>query len=157
LKLQIEAVALAPLADECLALLQAQAAAVSVSLAAVPLGTLAVAADRTRLKQVLLNLLSNAVKYNHAGGRVTLRCTAAGAQARIEVEDTGPGIAAQHLTRLFEPFERGQHRHSSIEGTGIGLAVSKSLVELMSGRIEVDSEVGRGTRFAVVLPLAEPG
>jgi hypothetical protein len=151
LKLQIEAVALAPLADECLALLQAQAAAVSVSLAAVPLGTLAVAADRTRLKQVLLNLLSNAVKYNRAGGAVTVRAGADAGRVRLEVSDTGLGIAPEHLARLFEPFQRGAHGQSSIEGTGIRLAVCKSLVELMGGRIDVHSAPGKGSLFGVEL------
>jgi PAS domain S-box-containing protein len=154
LKLAIEPVPLAPLADECLALLQAQAAAVPVSLVCAPLGTLAVAADRTRLKQVLLNLLSNAVKYNRPGGAVTLRARSEGAGVRLEVSDTGLGIAPEHLARLFEPFQRGAQQQSAIEGTGIGLAVCKSLIELMGGRIEVQSAPGKGSLFAVELPQA---
>ncbi len=152
LKLHVQPVPLAPLADECLALLQAQAAAVPVALQAAPMGTLAAAADRTRLKQVLLNLLSNAVKYNRPGGAVTVHASARDGRVRLEVSDTGVGIAPEHLRRLFEPFERGAHAQSSIEGTGIGLAVCKSLVELMGGCIEVHSTPGQGSRFRIELP-----
>jgi PAS domain S-box-containing protein len=152
LKLQIEPVRLAALADECLALLQAQAAAVPVSLVCAPLDTLAVAADRTRLKQVLLNLLSNAVKYNRPGGAATVRARSDGARVRLEVSDTGLGIAPEHLSRLFEPFQRGAQGQSAIEGTGIGLAVCKSLIELMGGRIDVQSTPGKGSVFAIELP-----
>jgi PAS domain S-box-containing protein len=154
LKLAIEPVPLAPLVEECFALLQAQAAAAPVSLVSAPLGTLVVATDRTRLKQVLLNLLSNAVKYNRPGGAVTLRARSEGAHVRVEVSDTGLGIAPEHLSRLFEPFQRGAQQQSSIEGTGIGLAVCKSLVEVMGGRIEVQSAPGKGSLFAVELPPA---
>jgi PAS domain S-box-containing protein len=154
LHLQIERVVLAPLADECVALMQAQAAGARVSVKGAIEAGLAVRADRTRLKQVLLNLLSNGVKYNRAGGAVTLRARSDGACAVIEVSDTGVGIAAEHLARVFEPFQRGAHGQSSIEGTGIGLAVSKSLVELMGGSIDVQSAPGKGSLFTVRLPLA---
>jgi PAS domain S-box-containing protein len=154
LALQLEPVVLGALADECLALMQAQATAAQVSLVVAPLGATSLRADRTRLKQVLLNLLSNAVKYNRPGGAVTLRAQTRDASVRIEVSDTGVGIAAEHLPRLFEPFQRGAHGQSAIEGTGIGLAVCKSLVELMGGRIEVQSTPGKGSLFAVELAAA---
>jgi PAS domain S-box-containing protein len=154
LRLQIDSVALAPLADECVALLQAQAASAQVSVVGALASGVTVQADRTRLKQVLLNLLSNGVKYNRVGGAVTLRTRSDGAQAVIDVADTGVGIAAEHLARVFEPFQRGAQGHSSIEGTGIGLAVSKSLVELMGGSIEVQSAPGKGSLFSVRLPLS---
>jgi PAS domain S-box-containing protein len=154
LHLQIGAVALAPLADECVALMQAQAAGAQVSLVGAPCAGLAVQADRTRLKQVLLNLLSNAIKYNRAGGAVTLRVRSDGAQVVIDVSDTGVGIAAEHLARLFEPFHRGAHEQSSIEGTGIGLAVCKSLIGLMDGTVEVHSAPGKGTLFTLRLTIA---
>jgi PAS domain S-box-containing protein len=154
LHLQIDSVALAPLADECVALLQAQAASAQVRVVGAPAAGVAVRADRTRLKQVLINLLSNGVKYNRAGGTVTLRAHSDGAQAVIDVADTGVGIAAEHLARVFEPFQRGAHGHSSIEGTGIGLAVCKSLVELMGGSIDLQSAPGQGSLFSVRLPLA---
>ena len=151
LHLQIERVALAPLADECVALMQAQAAGAQVRVNGAIEASIAVRADRTRLKQVLLNLLSNGVKYNRADGSVTLRARSDGARAVIEVADSGVGIAAEHLARVFEPFHRGAHVHSPIEGTGIGLAVCKSLVELMDGSIDVQSAPGQGSLFSVRL------
>jgi PAS domain S-box-containing protein len=153
LRLQIDHVPLPPLADECVALMQAQAASAQVSVMGSLAAGSAVLADRTRLKQVLLNLLSNGVKYNRPGGAVTLRAHSDGKQAAIEVSDTGVGIAAEHLARIFEPFQRGAHGHSTIEGTGIGLAVCKSLVELMGGTIELQSAPGKGSLFTVRLPL----
>jgi len=156
--LQWQAVDLAQLADECLALVQAQAAAAGVSLAnelrtqALP----SLRADRTRLKQVLVNLVSNAVKYNRRGGSVQLRAALHADHWRIEVADSGLGIEPAHLAKLFEPFQRGAHTHGTIEGSGIGLAVTRSLVELMGGRIEVASTPGQGSVFGVVLPTASP-
>jgi PAS domain S-box-containing protein len=152
--LRPEPVPLAPLAEECFALLQAQAAAVPVRIASLVGGGSAVRADRTRLKQVLINLLSNAVKYNRAGGSVTLAARAEGAMVVVEVSDSGVGITPEHLARLFEPFQRGAHQSGPIEGTGIGLAVSKSLVELMDGSIGVQSAPGQGSTFSVRLPAA---
>jgi len=117
-------------------------------------------ADRTRLKQVLINLLSNAIKYNRLGGSVVVDCSAATAegQVRITVEDSGPGLTPEKIEQLFQPFNRlGQDTE---EGTGIGLVVSKRLVELMAGAIGVESTVGKGSCFWVDLhstaPLALP-
>jgi len=115
-----------------------------------------VTADRQRLKQVLLNLLSNAVKYNRPGGSVTVRCLrAAGGEVRIEVIDDGPGIAPEYLNRLFVPFERLGAESSGVEGTGLGLALSKRLVEVMGGALEVDTAPGRGSTFSLSLPSVE--
>lgn len=118
---------------------------------------LPIVGDPTRLRQVLVNLLSNAIKYNRRGGSVRVRggATLDGA-AWIEVADDGPGIAADDQARLFEPFERLGREHGPIEGSGIGLALSRRLVELMGGRIEVDSAPGRGSVFRVRLPSARP-
>ena len=113
-----------------------------------------VSADRMRLKQVLINLLSNAIKYNREGGRVVVDCslTAVG-KIRIAVTDTGQGLSAEHLSQLFQPFNRlGQEAHVG-EGTGIGLVVSKRLVELMGGVIGVVSTVGAGSTFWIDLKL----
>ena len=114
---------------------------------------LLVQADRHRLLQVLLNLLSNAVKYNQRGGRIRVRCLPVSAgRLRLEVTDTGRGILAEDLRRVFEPFERlgvGQ-----AEGTGVGLALSKHLVERMGGRLTADSLPGEGSTFAIELPVA---
>jgi signal transduction histidine kinase len=114
-----------------------------------------VLADSQRLRQVLLNLLSNGVKYNRPGGRVVLACaeTMRG-RLRLTVGDTGLGIPSEKIAQLFTPFERLGLQHSGVEGTGIGLALSKSLVELMEGDIGVESVVGEGSTFWVELPLA---
>jgi PAS domain S-box-containing protein len=107
-------------------------------------------ADRTRIKQVMINLLSNAIKYNGVGGTVTVRCAESGKdRVRISVMDTGAGLSPDELSQLFQPFNRlGQH-DSGEEGTGIGLVVTKQLVELMGGQIGVESAVGAGTVFWV--------
>jgi signal transduction histidine kinase/AmiR/NasT family two-component response regulator len=117
-----------------------------------------VKADRTRMKQVLINLLSNAVKYNKVGGAVVVECKASGAgRVRISVRDTGEGLSPDELTQLFQPFNRLGKEAGIEEGTGIGLMVSKRLVELMSGEIGVQSTVGVGSVFWFELNLtAEP-
>jgi PAS domain S-box-containing protein len=109
-----------------------------------------VRADRTRLKQVLINLLSNAIKYNQPNGTVVVdvdrRCTPE--HTRVSVRDTGAGLPPDMLMQLFQPFNRlGQERNSTEEGTGIGLVMSKRLVELMGGEIGVESTVGLGSVF----------
>lgn len=114
-------------------------------------------ADRTRLKQVMINLLSNAIKYNKPGGSVFVECALGGKdRVRISVRDTGTGLSPDQLAQLFQPFNRlGQH-DSAEEGTGIGLVVTRQLVELMGGRIGVDSVVGSGTVFWVELAASAP-
>lgn len=114
-----------------------------------------VLADRKRLGQVLLNLGSNAVKYNRAGGSVWITTAAAAeGRRRILVADTGPGIDPAMLPRLFRPFERLSTGPTAIEGTGLGLALSKRLVDAMGGAIGVDSRPGEGSTFWVELPVA---
>jgi PAS domain S-box-containing protein len=116
-----------------------------------------VRADRQRVKQILLNLLGNAVKYNREGGTVTIACARAGeGRVRMSVTDTGAGIPAEKLALLFHPFERLGAEQSAIEGTGLGLAVSKGLADAMGGRIGVASEVDRGTTFWLELPETMP-
>ncbi|MBI3976526.1 MAG: response regulator, partial [Armatimonadetes bacterium] len=115
-----------------------------------------VQADRQRLKQVLLNLLSNAVKYNRPAGVVTLAYRDDGpGRLRIAVTDTGPGIPAERAARLFMPFERLGAEARQIEGTGLGLALSRRLVDLMGGALGVESIPGEGSTFWVALPLTE--
>jgi CheY-like chemotaxis protein len=112
-------------------------------------------ADRTRLKQVLLNLLSNGIKYNKRGGTVTLSCERVeNARLRLRIADTGPGIKAEDYPRLFTPFHR-LHEDDAVEGTGIGLAITKRLLELMGGSIGFESTVGKGSTFFFELPLGE--
>jgi signal transduction histidine kinase len=113
-----------------------------------------VAADRQRLTQVLLNLLSNAVKYNRYGGRVHVAAARDGEAVRISVTDTGSGIAPDDLERVFRPFERLGAEDTDVEGSGIGLALSRRLVEAMGGTIGVDTEVDRGSTFWVELAAA---
>ncbi|MEZ5620174.1 MAG: PAS domain S-box protein [Burkholderiaceae bacterium] len=114
---------------------------------------LVVRADRTRLEQVLLNLLANAVKYNRVGGEVHVDATAVDVRRlRLAVRDTGSGIAAAKQAQLFQPFNRLGAENGAVEGTGIGLALSRRLVELMGGRIGVDSAPGVGSSFWVELP-----
>ena len=109
-------------------------------------------ADRTRVKQVMINLLSNAIKYNQTGGSVVVSCTPSGAErVRVSVQDTGAGLTAEQLAQLFQPFNRLGQESSIEEGTGIGLVVTKQLVELMGGVIGVESDVGAGTTFWVEL------
>ncbi|MDP9821280.1 PAS domain S-box-containing protein [Nocardioides massiliensis] len=109
--------------------------------------------DREQLERVVLNLLSNAVKFTPDGGRVTVRLADDGAHAVLEVTDTGIGIPADELEQLFERFFRSTlSQHNEIPGTGLGLPITRTIVERHGGRIEVDSEVGRGTTVRVRLP-----
>jgi PAS domain S-box-containing protein len=113
-------------------------------------------ADRTRVKQIIINLLSNAIKYNRAGGSVEVTCCVHTAQRiRISVRDTGEGLPPEKLAQLFQPFNRLGQEASAEEGTGIGLVVSKRLVELMGGEIGAQSTIGVGSVFWIDLNLAE--
>jgi PAS domain S-box-containing protein len=115
---------------------------------------LVIRADRLRLKQALLNLLANAVKYNHEGGRVDASIAPReGGRVRVSVRDTGPGIAADRIGHLFESFNRLGLEDSGVEGTGIGLVITRRLVELMGGAIGVESRLGEGSTFWVEFPL----
>jgi two-component system phosphate regulon sensor histidine kinase PhoR len=120
-------------------------------------GALSVAAERAALEQVLTNLVDNAVKYTPAGGRVGVTADEnEDGRVRIVVSDTGPGIAAEHLPRLFERFYRvDSARSRELGGTGLGLSIVRHLVAANAGEIHVDSEPGSGTRFTVLLPGAD--
>ena len=132
---------------------QAAARGIGLSTAVVWRGHLM--ADRQRLQQVLLNLLSNAVKYNRPEGAVTVSCdrTPSGT-CRVAVTDTGLGIAPERMPRLFTPFDRLDVQDGSIEGTGLGLALSKGLVEMMGGTLSAASTPGTGSTFSLELPIA---
>ena len=122
-----------------------------------PTGNHHVLGDRQRLKQILLNLLSNAVKYNRHGGSVQLDCEPVGGERlRVKVTDTGPGIPPESIQRLFVPFDRLGSEQTSIEGTGLGLPLTKCLAEAMGGALGVASVVGQGSTFWVELPLTQP-
>jgi CheY-like chemotaxis protein len=165
LPVHLQPVALGPVLAEALSLLQPLAHSQGIHLPVAATGLhdgVAVQADPVRLKQVLLNLLGNAIKYNRPQGRVTLACQglaqAGGAPGsagwRISVQDTGPGLDAAQQARLFGAFERLQADASQVEGTGLGLALSRGLVHAMGGEIGVHSQPGAGSTFWVQLPPA---
>jgi PAS domain S-box-containing protein len=154
LRLSLEPVHVGGLIGEMLELVRPLAVARSLRMATPVIANrdVHVRADRQRLKQIMLNLLSNAVKYNRPGGDVTVSCTPAGSKTRIEVADSGVGIVHTALGRVFEPFDRLGAEATDVEGTGIGLALTKQLIEAMDGEIGVHSEPGVGTRFWFTLP-----
>jgi PAS domain S-box-containing protein len=146
-------VSLAEVISECQAMIEPQAQkrgiTISFSQSHVPYFVIA---DRTRLKQVLINLLSNAIKYNKIGGRVVVDCAAStGERVRVSIKDTGAGLPPEKLSQLFQPFNRLGQEGITVEGSGIGLVVSKQLVELMGGVIGVESTVGEGSVFWIEL------
>lgn len=155
--LSLEPVLLSEVMLECQAMIepQAQQNKVQVSFPQFEIPCY-VNADRTRLKQVLINLLSNAVKNNRAGGMVVI-ASAPGTSGRtyISVEDTGEGLSEEKLAQLFQPFNRLGQEAGNIQGTGIGLVVTKRLVELMGGTIGVESKAGTGSKFWIELGSME--
>jgi PAS domain S-box-containing protein len=149
LQISLEPVSLAEVIFECQGMMDPQAQQRGISMAFPRLDMpYYVAADRTRVKQVLINLLSNAIKYNREQGTVEVNCSATSAQrTRISVSDTGAGLSPEKLTQLFQPFNRLGQENSAEEGTGIGLVMSKRLVELMGGLLGVESIVRVGSVF----------
>ena len=149
LSMSLEPTALHDLMQDCQAMIepQAQQKDIHVTFAPVDPSTFVIA-DRTRLKQVMVNLLSNAIKYNRVGGTAEVSCRVhSGGRLRISVRDTGLGLSEQKIALLFQPFNRLGQEAGSEEGTGIGLVVSRRLVELMGGQIGVTSTVGVGSVF----------
>lgn len=153
MNVSLERVRLGELVDECVALMRplAEGHDVSVSVEAID-PSLEVRADRTRLRQVLLNLLSNGVKYNRRGGHLTVALPEPSATGvDLQVRDTGMGLTPEQQARLFKPFERLDADARQIDGTGIGLALSRRLMRLMGGEIGVTSEPGQGSTFWIRL------
>ena len=149
LSLSPEPLSLAEVLADCQAMIEPQARQSGIRVHFPELeGPWLIRADRTRVKQVLVNLLSNSIKYNRVGGRVDLRCSEGfDGLTRVSVQDTGVGLAADKVLQLFQPFNRLGQEAGAQEGTGIGLVMSKRLVELMGGRIGVESTVGVGSVF----------
>ena len=146
-------VSLPVLLSDCLDLMRPSADTAAVRLADVDVEpTLTLRADATRLRQVILNLVSNAIKYNRSGGWVRVSAARTPEAVVVQVADSGVGIAAEHLSSLGEAFNRLGQVRSAVEGTGIGLAVTRGLVELMGGRLEVASTEAVGSTFSVVFP-----
>ncbi len=154
-RLSMEPVSLVEVMNECRAMVEPQVTLRAIDLKFLPAESdHFVEADRTRMKQVLINLLSNAIKYNKPGGTVTLACTLVAPNSiRISVQDTGVGLTQEQLAQLFQPFNRLGKESGHEEGTGIGLVVTKRLVELMGGAIGVDSAVGVGSVFWIDFSL----
>ena len=151
-----EPVGVSELVSDAVALVQPMALERSIQITVENRSGLHVQADRQRLKQVLLNLLSNAIKYNQLGGQVVVTWDKAGpGQVRINVRDTGNGLTGERMARLFVPFDRLGAEATGTEGTGLGLALSKRLVEAMYGTLTASSEPGQGSTFSVELAAAE--
>jgi signal transduction histidine kinase/ActR/RegA family two-component response regulator len=156
LSLSVEPVLVRPLAEETCKLMAALAAERSIALSLCsPEPGLAVFADQQRLRQILVNLVSNAIKYNRRGGTVSIACQAEGDdQVSLVVTDTGPGIRAADLDRIFAPFERLGVEQTGIEGSGIGLPLARALAQAMAGQVTASSVHGEGSAFTVTLPRA---
>ena len=159
IRLSLETVYFADLVDEAWRVLAPVALDRGISLHRDLPSDAAVTADRGRLKQVLLNLLSNAINFNRDGGDISIQAQATPTgRLRIEVTDSGHGIPAERLPNIFEAFNRGGISRGQVGGTGIGLIITRRLIELMKGEVGVTSQVGVGTTFWVELPLSSaPG
>ena len=164
LSLSSESMALSDVLNDCQAMIEPQARKSGIALTFPDFSCPQfVKADRTRVKQVLVNLLSNAIKYNRPGGSVEIACQDVGTgRVRVTFEDTGDGLSPEKLAQLFQPFNRLGQESGTEEGTGIGLVVSKRLIELMGGAIGAMSTVGVGSIFWIELdaadaPELEPG
>ena len=154
--LSLEPVGLDAILQECRDMIAPLASQRGIGMAFPDACPLNVLADRTRLKQILLNLLSNALKYNREQGQVAIECAPhAGGRVRISVRDTGVGLDAEQLALLFQPFNRLGQEGGTEEGSGIGLVVTKRLVELMDGNIGVSSAPGEGSIFWIELRVVD--
>ncbi|MBM9514891.1 ATP-binding response regulator [Desulfogranum marinum] len=150
-----EQVDVVEICKECLTMIDSCAVTQNIGLCRLGCETGMVHADRTKLKQVILNVLSNAVKYNRPGGRVNLIVENRDQWVRIAIVDTGIGISASRCPEVFQPFNRLGAEQSTVQGTGIGLTISQRLMAMMGGWVEVESEVGVGSCFTLVLPSSD--
>lgn len=154
IQISLEPIELNILLEECLSLITPLAEQRGITIQSHVNDSIYIDSDRTRLKQSILNLLSNAIKYNKERGNVILSSVEKDHQLRLSVTDTGPGISSDNISKLFKPFERLGAEASATEGTGIGLALTQKLLELMNAQIGVDSELGNGSTFWINLPLS---
>ncbi len=153
----LEPVLLSRVIPECLTLMQPQAdaRAIKIHTHLQNLDQHFVIADQVRLKQVILNLISNAIKYNYVGGEIELSLFQSNMkQLRIQVKDTGQGIPLAKQSEVFQPFNRLTAENSNIEGSGVGLVITKQLVEMMNGSLHFISQENKGSTFWIDLPLA---
>ena len=157
IKLNLQAIPLKDLINECYELINPIALEKQINLKVTHQSNdCTVQADYTRLKQIVLNLLSNAVKYTPESGQVELKCETSKNDILISIIDNGSGISAENQDRLFEPFNRLGKEGGTIQGTGIGLVITKKLIDMMGGRLEFESEINKGSMFTLVLPKHEP-
>ena len=152
MQLRREPLSLGEVVSRAVDLYRDVADAKGVALTSVASPEIVVAADRTRLEQVAANLIDNAVKYTAAGGRVEVEARRDGDTAVLRVRDTGAGIPADELPRIFDRLFRGDTSRTE-RGLGLGLSLVKAIVEAHGGAVEVSSELGRGSTFSVSLPL----
>ncbi|MBK6661160.1 MAG: HAMP domain-containing histidine kinase [Proteobacteria bacterium] len=158
LRVAFERVNLRDTCGECLAMVQSEARHRHIDVHFTPPAGADpwVMADRTRVRQILLNLLGNAVKYNHPRGEVVLSLDSdiAPGYVRVTVADNGPGLSAEQIGKLFVPFQRLDAERISVEGLGLGLALSKQLAEAMGGNLGALGAEGKGCTFWLDLPVA---
>ena len=156
--LSFESVSLTELIRECQAMIEPLSQSNAIPISYLPFSSAwFVHVDRTRLKQAIINLLSNAIKYNRMHGKVEVHCIESSSHhLRICVKDSGSGLSEEQQAQLFQPFNRLGQESSSKEGTGIGLVVTKQLIELMGGSIGVESTVGVGSEFWIELVRDAP-
>ncbi|MCB1305668.1 MAG: response regulator, partial [Leptospiraceae bacterium] len=158
ISLNMESVALSSVFSEIESIADSLAAQRGIDFAIIePAAYRVVNADRVRLKQVLLNLISNAIKYNAPGGKVRVHCEERDGFLHIHVKDDGPGIPLEKQHLLFRPFQRLGAESSGVQGTGIGLVITRKLVRLMGGSITMDSAPGRGSIFSITIPVLPDG
>jgi CheY-like chemotaxis protein/nitrogen-specific signal transduction histidine kinase len=154
LDIHLESTQLAPVIEDCVAQIKPLATQRNLCITLDVSQAGAIEADCSRLKQVLINLLSNAIKYNQLNGSIHIACKVHGDYQRIGIQDSGLGIPETFIPRLFLPFERLDSAYEGIEGSGIGLALAKKLVEAMQGNIGVESQPGVGSLFWFELPIS---
>jgi PAS domain S-box-containing protein len=155
ISVSLEAVSMSDIIAECVRIISPLAADSGVTVIINDSDDVTVLADAQRLTQVVINLMSNAVKFNRPNGRVTIDRVVLGDRLRLSVIDTGPGIEPAMQSRLFTAFDRLDADMKGIEGTGLGLALSKSLIEALGGTIGVDSTPGVGSTFWIELPISD--
>lgn len=154
-EIKLETVNISNLISECIDLISplAEKRSITVKSNKSENSNVHVLADKTRLKQVLINIFSNGIKYNNKNGKLSITQSQSGdGWVRVEVTDTGKGIAAENFEKVFVAFSRLEPEDSEIEGTGIGLAVTKELIERMGGKIGLESTIGKGTTFWIEIP-----
>lgn len=158
MELEYTTVEVEPLLDNAASMLRERAGLKAIALTVEADGAGVVEADELRLRQVVLNLVTNAVKFTGEGGSVVIRASRPGSETvTITVEDTGPGVPPEDRERIFESFQQGGRGASREEGTGLGLTLSRRIVELLGGRMWLESEVGVGSCFGFTLPASRPG